>query len=278
MLNRLGAGGIIIVAIILAGVTALLSYRWAADLKKNAKENWKPVVTAIEEVKARTRITSDMVQLTPIPEDLIAKDAVTSVESVVGRITIKAIGSKEQLRASDLIGERQSPSLAFEIPTGMRAIAIEASEVASVGTAVKPGDHVDVVATYHDPRLKVDYVKTILQNITVLAVNKAQTDPSTKEGANSSMTLVVKPEEAELLTAASHPGALRVMLRAMGDAAYVPTEGATVRDLGSGRMAIEETKTPAQPGETKAAVSQPHRTSSQIMIVRGTHEETTSSK
>src|SRR5206468_12545568 len=82
------------------------------------------------------------------------------------------------------------------------------------GTSVQPGDRVDIIATYQDPRTRQELTKMILQNVMVLAVNRGKTDADGKEGANSSMTLEVTPEQTERVTAAARSGSLRASLRA----------------------------------------------------------------
>jgi pilus assembly protein CpaB len=111
--------------------------------------------------------------------------------------------------------EGQGFGVAFKIPQGMRAIAIGAGEV--MATGIKPGDHVDLLATYRDPRTTQEVTKVLMQNVLVLAINKGSTDPSRKIVAGGSLTLAVMPEHAELIAAADGAGALRISLRPMRD-------------------------------------------------------------
>ena len=53
----------------------------------------------------------------------------------------------------------------------------------------------------------------ILQNVLVLAVTNGKADLSSKEAGGSSMTLAVRLEQVELVTAADRAGALSVVLR-----------------------------------------------------------------
>jgi Flp pilus assembly protein CpaB len=57
----------------------------------------------------------------------------------------------------------------------------------------------------------------ILQRAKVLWVNKGQADQRMEGGAESSMTLLVRPEEVELLAAAEKAGVIRVALRSTHD-------------------------------------------------------------
>jgi len=70
----------------------------------------------------------------------------------------------------------QASTNAFEIPEGMRAIAIGSNAI-PVGTSVKPGDRVDLLATYHDPRTRQEVTRMVMQNVSVLAVDKSVTLP-----------------------------------------------------------------------------------------------------
>jgi Flp pilus assembly protein RcpC/CpaB len=97
----------------------------------------------------------------------------------------------------------QASKNALKIPEGMRAVAISRNSI-PVGASVKPGDRVDLLATYVDPRTRQEVTKMIMQNVLVLAVDK-------------SVTLGTTPEQVELVAAADRAGALRISPRAAGD-------------------------------------------------------------
>ena len=274
MATKPGAGGIIGVALILGIATAVLIYFQFQRLEAKSKKNWLPVVVALQDIPPRTKVTREMIELSRFPKELIAENAVTQIEQAENRMATKAISAKEQIRVGDLVQEGQLPTLAVEIPEGMRAVAIGAGEVMAVGTAVKPRDRVDIMATYHDPRTRQELTKMILQNVMVLAVNRGQTDAQGKEGANSSMTLLVKPEEAELLAAADRAGALRVTLRPVKDERVVVSSGATSADF-AGRRILEETM-PADTNQAPPIVFSPQPRRNEITIIRATAEQTVS--
>jgi pilus assembly protein CpaB len=272
MANKPGPGVIILLAVILGVVTAVLAYKWASDLKQKSEENWQPVVVAVVDIKPRTTVTREMIQLTRYPQDTIAPEALTDIKQVEGRITLGKIKAKEQIRQSDLVQKGQSPSLAFTIPAGKRAIAIGAGEVMAAGGTVKPGDHVDVLATYTDPVSKLETTQMILQNVPVLAINEGETDAQGVKGAKSSMTLAVSPEEAELITAADRAGVLRVALRPVEDQTIVPSPGTRIKDLRIGGQSIEVPLTEQRPIPQFAPPSREERRA-EIKIIRGTQEQ-----
>lgn len=161
----------------------------------------------------------------------------------------------------------------------MRAIAIGADEIKAVGTSVKPGDRVDILATYSEPNTHQETTQVILQNVLVLAVNKGETETQGKAGANSSMTLAVKPEEAELLTAADRAGALRIMLRSPSDKTVVSSPGVTTHDLSGSKTFEFATKPPDAQKSTPIIINSPsNRRGSEIMIYRGVQGSTSSTE
>lgn len=276
MAKKPGAGGIILLAVVLGVVTAYLIWAQLRQLENRTKENWQPVVVAAVDINPRTTITRNMLELRPLPAEIIAPDAIKNIEHVEGRITVSRIKAKEQVRQSDLAAEGQTVSLAYEVPPGMRAIAIGAGEIQAVGTAVKPGDRVDILATYTDPVNRQETTKTILQVVPVLAINKGQTDPSGKEGASSSLTVLVTPEQAELLAAADRQGALRVVLRPVQDDSRIDSPGVTVRDIRGG-MPVEVIPKPAETGTaTPVMISLPRSTERprEVIVYRGADGKT----
>jgi pilus assembly protein CpaB len=280
MAKKPGAGGFILVAVILGLLAIYLILNVERKREMQAKKYWTQVVVAQQDIPARSKITREMVTLTGYPKELVASGALTDPKEVEGRLTVARIRAKDQIRGSDLVGEGQGPSLSFDIPQGMRAIAIQAGEVLAVGTAVKPGDRVDILATYTHPTTRQETTQMILQNVMVLAVNKGETDAQSKGGgANSSMTLAVKPEEAELLTAADRAGALRVALRPVQDKTIIPSMGVEARDF-PGRRTMELSSTGPDAGRATPIIINPppgHQRPG-ITIFRGTQEQTVTSQ
>jgi pilus assembly protein CpaB len=241
-------------------------------------KNREPVVSATMDINPHTKINREMItDSKAYPKDLIPENALTNLNQVAGRIALRHINAKEPIRSSDLVPAGQASTLALDIPEGMRAIAIGVSEVIAVGTSIKPGDRVDILATYPEPRTRQELTKMLLQNVLVLAVNKGQTDANGKEGANSSMTLAVQPEQTELITAADRAGALRVSLRPLNDQHIIPSQGVTTKDFYGGRIP-EETPTATNDQRQTPVYIMPPAPSRrpEINVIRGVQEQTVS--
>ena len=276
MAKKPGAGGVILVAVIFGLVTAYLIWYYLRQMDET--KNREPVVSATMDINPHTKITREMItDSKAYPKDLIPENAFRKLDQVEGRISLRHINTKEPIRSSDLVPAGQASTLALDIPEGMRAIAIGAGEVMAVGTSIKPGDHVDILATYPDPRTRQELTKMLLQNVLVLAVNKGQTDANGKEGANSSMTLAVQPEQTELITAADRAGALRVSLRPFNDQHIIPSPGVTTKDFYGGRIPEETSTATNEQRQTPVYImppAQPRRP--EINVIRGVQEQTIS--
>jgi pilus assembly protein CpaB len=271
MAKRPGAGGVIVVALVLGLVTAYLAWRYFADLQKSSRENWVDVVVAAGDIPARAEITREKLQITRYPKEHLAPDAITKLEEAEGRIALERIRAKDQLRASSLAKKGEAVGIAYTIPPGKRAITIGVDEVKGVGNMIKPGDRVDIIATLTDPLARMETTQTILQNIGVLAVDKGRTDAKEGGGASSSITIAVPPEEAERLTAADRLGTLRVMLRPPQEDVIVATEGVRATQVFPGRYQVTTTN---ETSATPVIISPPPAaTRKELRVYRGVNEQ-----
>ena len=114
--------------------------------------------------------------------------------------------------------------MAAILPTGMRAVSTEISPETGAGGFILPNDRVDVILSKReknpDRTGAADIVDSeiILTNIRVLAIDQA---PKEKDGQNTvvgkTVTLELKPEQAETLARARQSGTLSLALRSIAD-------------------------------------------------------------
>lgn len=276
MAKTMAGGRILTVGVVLGLASAVIVYIYLRRQTQSYKANWRTVVVAAMEIPARTKITREKIAIFTAPPQLISPGAIQDRRMVEGKLARTTIHSAAQITAADLMAEGEIPGLAVRVPPGKRAIAIAASEIIAVGGMIKPGDYVDVLGTYRDPDGKVEITQMILQDAPVLAVNIGQTDSSTPEGAKTSMTLAVAPEDTERLTAAAVAGQLRVSLRSPADTEVIRTAGVTVREIPVGRMRGEaEVHAPVPAVAPPAPPVQEYRPRlREITIIRGTEGQT----
>jgi len=249
---RAGAGGsagringrFMLLTIVCAALSAVLVYAGVARSSDKGSEPTSATASTVVakiDIPARTEITAAMVQVKDVPVDARAGTALSNVDDVIGKVTRYPIAPDEQVTPNKVVsigGTENVESLSFAVSKGARAISIEADQVLSAGGLILPGDYVDIMSvvsgTKPDGSTVENYVvKTILQNVQVLAVAQTIADTPSggadasggeEQGSGSkpdpeatTLTILVSPEQAELLFLAELNGTLRAVLRAYGD-------------------------------------------------------------
>ena len=147
-------------------------------------------------------------------------DATTQVAGSIARAPFIA---GEPIREQKLVRADGSGFMAAILPTGMRAISTEISPETGAGGFILPNDRVDVILSKREKgndKNGADVVNSeiILPNVRVLAIDQA---PKEKDGQNTvvgkTVTLELKPEQAETLARARQTGTLALALRSIAD-------------------------------------------------------------
>ena len=148
-------------------------------------------------------------------------DATTQI---VGSIARSPFIAGEPIREPKLVKPNGSGFMAAILPTGMRAISTEISPETGAGGFILPNDRVDVILSKReknpDKSGAPDIINSeiILSNVRVLAIDQA---PKEKDGQNNvvgkTVTLELKPEQAETLARARQTGTLALALRSIAD-------------------------------------------------------------
>ncbi len=148
-------------------------------------------------------------------------DATTQIAGSIARAPFIA---GEPIREPKLVKGNGSGFMAAILPTGMRAISTEISPETGAGGFILPNDRVDVILSKReknpDRSGQADIVNSeiILSNVRVLAIDQA---PKEKDGQNAvvgkTVTLELKPEQAETLARARQSGTLALALRSITD-------------------------------------------------------------
>ena len=146
-------------------------------------------------------------------------EASTQITGMIARAPFIA---GEPIREPKLVKADGSGFMAAILPTGMRAISTEISAETGAGGFILPNDRVDVILTKREKGQTsgTDVVNSeiILSNVRVLAIDQA---PKEKEGQNAvvgkTVTLELKPEQAETLARAHQGGTLSLALRSIAD-------------------------------------------------------------
>jgi len=147
-----------------------------------------------------------------------------ATKEITGSIARAPFIAGEPIREPKLVKANGSGFMAAVLPTGMRAISTEISPETGAGGFILPNDRVDVILSKREKNpnqsSSTDIITSeiILANVRVLAIDQA---PKEKDGQNAvvgkTVTLELKPEQAETLARARQAGTLALALRSIVD-------------------------------------------------------------
>lgn len=157
----------------------------------------------------------------------------------------------------DQVGNTNSGYLSGVLTPGMRAVAIPVSADRTAGGFILPNNRVDVLLALAcnasgDCENGVN-VRTILQNVRVLAIDQSGDDAQKNAVVGKTATLELSPADAERIIGAEAAGRLSLILRAAQDETIVALDP----------VRAEATPAPAAP------VAVPATTSRTIRVTRG---------
>jgi len=222
-MNQLSRGTVLAAATILGLVTATLVYVYLSKQRLQINPN-TTVVVASKNIQPGTTITSDMLRLDSVPKEKVPAGTATDIDQVLDEVAKYGIRPGQPLSALNVCPKNR---LSYVIPPYMRAVSVAVDPVIGVGGFLKPGDRVDVVATFAQNDASV--TKTILQDVMLLAVGPDLSNADPNKAADQKpqihATLAVMPLDAERLILADQRGKLRLALRRPDDPSTVSLKG-----------------------------------------------------
>jgi len=191
-----------------------------------------PVVVAAEDLTFGTRLEAKHLRVAQFPTTAVPQGAYASPDSILKQTTKVFVVNGEPLLASKL--SSIGGGLSVRIPESMRASSIDVNVVSGVSGFVLPGDRVDVLCTIDNAPGQmqgVAIVKTILQNIEVVAAGvKTQTSKNDPIQVQT-VTLIIDPKQAEDLTLGMHEGRIHLVLRNPVDSEIVAMRATDTREV-----------------------------------------------
>jgi pilus assembly protein CpaB len=153
-----------------------------------------------------------------------------ATSQIVGSIARAPFIAGEPMREAKLVKADGAGFMAAILPTGMRAVSTEISPETGAGGFILPNDRVDVILSKREKNpdragpSEIINSEIILSNVRVLAIDQA---PKEKDGQNAvvgkTVTLELKPEQAETLARSRQTGTLSLALRSIADLNVVET-------------------------------------------------------
>lgn len=188
----------------------------------------REIVVAVNDLEIGGIIQASDLRVIKWPADMTPEGAYSSPEEIVERVPSSSILANEPITDRRLAPPGSGFGLAPKVPPGMRAITVRVDDVSSVAGFVLPEMRVDVLVTgqptaqQHSGQM----TRTILSNVKVIGAGE-QLEPDTSGRAQrvSTVTFLVNPDQAEMLTLASTKGRLRLVLRNARDDEIAETKG-----------------------------------------------------
>ncbi len=279
----------LILAIVLGVVAAKAAHDWVLKNKAAAAPagNFTKVVVAKADTPPGKGLTADDLTLADMDSTAAPANAFKTADQIIGRVNESFMVKGQPVVEAMLAPPGAGSGLQALVPEGMRAITVEVNEFSGVAGLLTPGCRVDIVATLSAADAHGQVTRTIVQDVKVTAVGQrtsvvGDAPPPPNEMVRS-VTVLVKPEQAEAIELACSTSRPRLVLRGGRDNEIVASAGISVGELRSnGRkddtaLALAPTTRPAfvsattQPSDAFARADVPHRT---IKVIRGGQEST----
>ncbi len=243
-----------LVAAVVAGIAAVvLTWLYISIREASLLSQSEPQMVAVStvDIPGNSVIEAGMFELKSVPSAFTQPRAMTKPEDVQGRVATVPIAAGSQILAT-MLGDESEGALAYEVPSGQRAVTIAAADVMGVGGLVRPGNRVDIIGTfdygrpvgisqngtinYADERTET---RLMMQDVRILAVDKEHRRrgavprpvPTAEEAAAAeaappepdirNVTVLVSLRQAQELILAQEIGVLTLALRSNLDGGRV---------------------------------------------------------
>jgi pilus assembly protein CpaB len=157
-----------------------------------------PVVVAARDLERGTRLDAGMLRQVTFPSRFAPPGAIARPDQASGRVLLAGIATGEPLTETRLAPRRAGP-VASLVPEGFRAFAVITSLPPG---SVRPGDHVDLLATFAKGQPHTETVASDVEVLLVLSPGSSSgglPDTGTSLDSGQTLMLLVRPDQAEQL-------------------------------------------------------------------------------
>jgi pilus assembly protein CpaB len=206
------------------------------------------VVVANLDIPKYTVIREDMLGVRKVPHLFAHPQAISQPDQIVGKISQRDIFKDEVfLPAMVLRGTQGEVRISDAIPDNLRLVSVPIGAALLEADALRPGDRVDVIASFAGEDGRSNFTKTILQQIEVVALGAVNSGGSGEDSILPSdqglfgesslsseqhvVTLLVTPREAEILLFALANGRVDLTLCPPESSSFPDRSPVTWEDL-----------------------------------------------
>jgi len=208
---------LLLIGVVALALGAFASFAVYRNLQSRTGSNNAPgvdVVIATGDIQVGAKIEDKDVKVVRFPSGDLPPSCFHQKSSVVGRGVVLPIAKGEFVLPLKLAGENAGYGLPSLIPPGMRAVSVRVNEVVSVAGFVLPGTRVDVLLTGNPSGATEQQTTTVLENVAVIATGqRLERNSAGDPQMTPVITLLVSPDDAQMLTLASTHGRIQLALR-----------------------------------------------------------------
>jgi pilus assembly protein CpaB len=185
---------LMVLAVLLGSLAFVLvrGYQDRVEALRPAVGPMVPVVLAAADLARGSVLTETMLEPSSMPESFVPPGAVASPAAAAGRVLTANIAAGEVLTSSRLSVPEAGPIAAL-VPEGLRAMVITAPLPAS---ALRPGDHIDVYATYGGGRPHTELAASALEVLRIIAGSSGGGGIAGTTSSTDGITLFLLVDEA----------------------------------------------------------------------------------
>jgi len=231
---------LVLLAVMLAGGTAILARAWLAA-QRTAELEASPLalpapaksVLVARAGMARGQILKpDDLVWQVWPDGTLDKSYVLlgtrTPESFAGWVARNPIAAGEPLTETKIIAPGNRGFLSAVLRPGMRAVSVPVTRTSGISGFLFPGDEVDLLITYTIPapkeasdksgnnnEEKPKVAETVLQDVRVIAIDQRVDTKAGEPVLAQTATLEVTPKQSEIIAVASEMGKLSLSLRSL---------------------------------------------------------------
>jgi pilus assembly protein CpaB len=213
----------LLVAAVLGLLAGAMAYVAVLRQEREARAGWNlvEVVVAAQDIAEGTAATEEMLGKRKMPEQFVTRSVIKpdSAHLLIGQKILVPVQAGDPLLWTQFETSQAAEKLSTIVQKKGRALTLDLNgSKMSAGGWIRPNDHLDIIGTFRDPSTGEQTAVTLMQNVVVLATGRmtgttnATLLPENERKYNT-VTLLVLPEEAEILSLASELGQLSFTLR-----------------------------------------------------------------
>jgi Flp pilus assembly protein CpaB len=253
------------IAFVIAVAATGVFYGLFADrFKDNSTQ--APRQTVLVTARALERgavLKRDDVRTVEVQGPAMLRGAATSADQVAGKALVTSLGQGAPVLESALVNAGESIPGVDDVPDRMRAITLHVAESGTLLPLLHPGSRVDIQAVA-DRGGGVIELRRVVQDVEVVSTGSAE--PGFGRTLLPQVTVLVRPEQADIVALADTGSRVRLVLRNRQDRSNTATPRLDLTALFQGPLPVEQAPRPDRPMAT--AVAAPVPAPSETMHVR----------